>query len=380
MALHSTIDLATAERLKFRLLHSGLTISTDAQRYIDERNNGRAMTPADYASTSGLILCLDGFVWVNAPISLYNSNFVVDAPFHLEVDDDHLVVRGDGVEVAAGMWLPPAYHDSVNAHGEPYNSYAFTHGDRVRISPIEGCGMTCKFCNLPYEFRYRTKRVEGLVDSVRRALDDPIQPASHVLISGGTPREADIGYVRDVYEAVITGFPDVDIDIMMVPFEHLMDIDWLASIGVSEVSVNLEIYNLELGRSLMRRKAQQGRDYYLDYLEHAAQVLDTPRVRSMLMVGLESIEDTLAGVNAIAERGASPVLSPFRPDPKTPLRDHEPIGADQLEETYLRAREVAHAHGVDLGPNCIPCGHNTLTLSAQGSGEATIHHGHPRLI
>ena len=100
----------------------------------------------------------------------------------------------------------------------------------------------------------------------------------------------------------------------------------------------------------------------------------------MLMVGLESIEDTLAGVNAIAERGATPVLSPFRPDPKTPLRDYDPVGADQLEETYLRAREVANGHGVELGPNCIPCGHNTLTLSAQGSGEARIHHGHPRLI
>ncbi len=50
------------------------------------------------------------------------------------------------------VWLPPEYHGRCNEAGEPYNSYAFTHADRVRISPIEGCSMTCKFCDLPYEF------------------------------------------------------------------------------------------------------------------------------------------------------------------------------------------------------------------------------------
>ena len=260
------------------------------------------------------------------------------------------------------------------------DSYAFTHADRVRISPIEGCSMACKFCNLPYEFRYRTKRLEGLVDAVSVAVADPLQPASHVLISGGTPRERDIDYVRSVYEAVITGFPQLSVDIMMVPKDHLMDPVWLAGLGVGELSVNIEIFDLELAHDLMRQKANQGRDHYLDYLGRAVGVLGSGRVRSMLMVGLEPVESTLEGVDAIARRGAVPVLSPFRPDPKTPLRDMEPSDSDKLEEIFLRAHDIAGRHEVSLGPSCIPCSHNTLTLATKGSGDASRYFGHPVLI
>ena len=371
-------ELTAAEQLKFLLLAEGLTISSAAQAYIDEGNCGRAMTPADYASTSGIILELDDEVWVNAPIAQYNANFVENPSFVLDLDGQSLFVRGLGLESAARFWLPPDYHGKNNDQGESLNSYAFTHSDRVRISPIEGCSMVCKFCNLPYDFRYRTKRVEGLVDSVSRAINDPMQPAHHVLISGGTPHSKDVGYVRDVYEAVISGFPGIPVDIMMVPRDDLLDPVWVDKIGVNELSVNLEIYNEDLARKIMRQKADQGLGTYLDYLDRASSILGGHRVRSMLMVGLEPMEDTLAGVRAIAERGAVPVLSPFRPDASTPMRDHEPPTAKFMEETYLRAREITTALNTPLGPGCIPCSHNTLTLAE--SGDAAVYHGHPKMI
>lgn len=370
--------LTDAEELKFLLLEEGLRITDAAQEYIDAANGDRPMTPADYASTSGVILELDDQVWVNAPISLYNANFVANPGFSLDLDGGRLVVHGRGLHSAARFWLPPAYHGTSNELGEAYNSYAFTHSDRVRISPIEGCSMVCKFCNLPYDFRYRTKRVEGLVDSVRVARADSIQPAHHVLISGGTPHSKDVGYVRDVYEAVITGFPGLPVDIMMVPRDDLLDPVWVNQVGVNELSVNIEIYNEELGRKIMRQKAAQGLDTYLDYLDRASSELGGHRVRSMLMVGLESMDDTLAGVRAIAERGAVPVLSPFRPDASTPLSDREPPTAEFMRETYLRAREITTELGVPLGPGCIPCSHNTLTLAE--SGDAAVYHGHPNMV
>lgn len=370
--------LTDAEELKFLLLEEGLSITAEAQQYIDAANGDRPMTPADYASTSGVILELEDEVWVNAPISLYNSNFVADPGLRLDLEDGRLVVLGRGLRSNAKFWLPPAYHGTSNELGEPYNSYAFTHTDRVRISPIEGCSMVCQFCNLPYDFRYRTKRVEGLVDSVRVAREDRVQPAHHVLISGGTPHSKDVGYVREVYEAVISSFPGFPVDIMMVPRDDLLDPVWVNRVGVNELSVNIEIFNEELGRKTMRQKAAQGLDTYLDYLERASAELGGHRVRSMLMVGLESMEDTLAGVRAIAERGAVPVLSPFRPDRSTPLRDVEPPSATFMRETYLRSRDITVDAGVPLGPKCIPCSHNTLTLA--DSGDAAVYHGHPNMI
>lgn len=377
-----TTSLTPAERLKFALLADGLDISERAATYLGHLNNGRALTPADYPSTSGVILRLPDNVWVNAPIQAHNPNFVGSADQVLDVaPDGQLFVRTGDDEIPAAFWIPPAYHDqSSDTDDPPTTDVAFTHGDRVRLSPISGCSMTCQFCDLPYTSRYRTKSVERILDGLKVALADPVQPAHHVLISGGSPRVADVGYVRDVYASVVQAAGAVPVDIMMVPMADLMDPAWLAGIGVSEVSVNLEIWDEVTARQLMIKKSKQGHQTYLDYLERATVELGSGSVRSMLMVGLDSIDNILAGVRAIARTGAVPVLSPFRPDPDTPLRDRRPPSAADLEEVFLRARDLVHDLGVVLGPSCIPCSHNTLTFAREAPPGTYQSFGEPVMV
>ena len=156
----------------------------------------------------------------------------------------------------------------------------------------------------------------------------------------------------------------------------LLDLPRLDELGLNEISINIEVFSETHAMQVMRHKYNQGLDFYLGFIEHAAEVLGPGRVRSMLMVGLEPMEMTLAGVAAIAKRGGVPVLSPFRPDPATPLRDRKPAGAAELEQTYLRAVDVAASHGAVLGPDCPPCTHNTqlrhsglaLPLPSAGDG------------
>lgn len=375
------VEFRPAEELKFEILASGVTIDELALAHIQVANGDRVLTPADYASTSGIILRLDGDVWVNAPIATYNPNFVTSPPFTLTTCASGLQVVGGGRTVDAEFWLPPEYHGCTNSQGKPHAIYAFTHGDRVRIAPITGCAFTCKFCNLPYEFRYRRKDIEGLLEAVEVASLDPVQPARHVLISGGTPRPEHYGFLREVYEAVIQSFPNLSVDIMMVPIPEVLDVEKLEAIGVHELSINLEVYNDEIARRVMRRKHQQGRDHLLEFVGHAASVLGHGRVRSMLMVGVEPLEDTLRGVEALVRAGCVPVLSPFRPDPSTPMRDAQPPSASALRDTYVRVLEITEAAGVALGPSCGPCSHNTISLP-NATPAAPDGHGYvgPRLV
>jgi hypothetical protein len=371
--------LTAAERLKFHLFAEGLAISEAARKLLRERNGLHRLSPADFASTSGVILQLDDDVWVNAPISDFNPNFVTASRLSLDSDDDGFVVRGLGLESRAAFWLSPSYHGQLGADGRPLNNYVFTHADRVRLSPIQGCGMTCKFCNIPYEDRYGTKSVDAMLAALRRALGDDVQPGRHVLISGGTPKLQDHDYLRSVYASVLESFPEVDIDVMMVPVAGLLDVRELALQGVHQLSINIEIFDDTASRKLMPQKYRQGVENYLDFIADAAVVLGPGRVRSMLMVGLESTESTLSGVRAIIERGGVPVLSPFRPDPATPLRRIAPPDATVLQDAYLRASELANAAGTPLGPDCSPCAHNTLTLSSQ-SGASRKCYPTPRLL
>lgn len=372
--------LDSAERLKFRLLAEGLTISQRALARIRDTNGDRALTPADYASTSGVILELAGEVWVNAPITQYNPNFVDHSPYILDTAGDELCVLGEGLDAPARFWLPPAYHGQSGTDGVPYNNYAFTHGDRVRAAPVQGCAMTCKFCNIPYEDRYGIKPSDSIVNAVRRALTDHIQPARHVLISGGTPKARDFDYLQGVYADVVGAFPGIDVDVMMVPTPGLLDLRELHRIGIHELSINIELFNRTMARDLMRKKYEQGLDAHLDFLASASDIFGPGRVRSMLMVGLEPTEDTLAGVRAIIDRGCVPVLSPFRPDAATPLRDKRPPSASELEDVFLRATDIARSAGTALGPSCLPCTHNTLTLVSREDVTAAHRHASPALI
>ena len=157
---------------------------------------------------------------------------------------------------------------------------------------------------------------------------------------------------------------------MMVPIPEVIDVERLAQIGVHELSINLELYDEEIARRLMPRKYKQGRDHLLEFVRHAASVLGTGRVRSMLMVGVEPMEDTLRGVEALVEAGGVPVLSPFRPDPSTPMSRRAPPSADALRETYVRALRITDGAGAALGPSCGPCSHNTLTLPNSAAADS----------
>ena len=374
------MTLTDAQRLKFRLLAEGLQIAERAELAIRAATDDEQFSSADYASTTGVILRLDDDVWVNAPTRVFNPNFVGSSPYTLEWDGESFIVEGGGLASAARYWPQPAYHGGTGALGEPLNRFVFTHGDRARLAPVQGCGMTCKFCNIPYEDRYGTKSINAMVDALGRAIGDPVQPAHHVLISGGTPHPRDIEYLQEVYRTMFLEFPTTDIDIMMVPIPGLLDIDALQKLGVHQLSINIEIYSSSIAKDLMRQKYRQGRDEYLRFIEEAATKLGAGLVRSMLMVGLEPIEDTLRGVEAILERGGVPVLSPFRPDPATPLRSLAPPSALQLEEAFLRATELAAERGVSLGPDCIPCTHNTLTLAGVDGAPVVYPYHSPVLI
>lgn len=355
------------QRLKLQLLAEGITVTARAVAELS-RQGSRPLTLADYATTSGITIKLPEDLWINAPLQEHNPNFVKAPPLHvLDCGDEGFFISSGGDEFSVLPLPVPDFHDQLNSSQERYTSYAITHADRVRISPIMGCGMVCQFCDLPYEFRYRRQRIDGLIESVQRALDDKSLPARHVLISGGTPLEEDIGYLRTVYRAVAEAFSMCSVDIMMVPIPGLLDPNVLFSEGIAGLSINVELYNRDVARTLMRQKYELGIDYYLSFIERAVHVFGPGRVRSLIIAGLEPPEDTLRAVQKIAERGCDPVLSPFRPDPNTPMRNYPAPTAELLERIYLESCEIVSRYPVKLGPRCIPCQHNTLAFPDDSS-------------
>jgi hypothetical protein len=373
--------LTDAHLLKFELLDKGLVFSSAAREALAELNHGRSLSPHDYASTSGVILSLEHDVWVNAPIGAYNPNFVTGTPYRLDFDGT-FIVEGAGLTSRASFWPQPVYHGSLGAFG-PLNDYVVTHGDRARLSPVRSCSMICTFCNIPYDDPlavYRLKPIEFLVSAASAAIQDELQPAQHMLISGGTPKPKDVAWMQDFYVAVLSEFPNVQVDLMMVPLPGLFDLPRLAALGLHEISINIELFSRDRAREYTRQKYNQGLDFYLDFIERATSELGPSRVRSMLMVGLEPMADTLAGVRAIAERGGTPVLSPFRPALGTPLSSVKPPDSASMREIYERASDLLQDYQMVLGPDCPPCSHNTLSFAVGHDGKVAYPHQRPLML
>jgi hypothetical protein len=347
-------------------LDKGMRVSSQAREVIEGGVKGRPLTTGDYASTSGIALDIGESIFVNTPFSDYNPNFVTsETPYSLEVESDRFYLQYGPDQAIEVSYVPvPAYYGLRNiSDRERLKDLVVTHTDRARISPIEGCAIACQFCNLPYEYSYRKKQIPDLVDAVSVALRDEVLPAQHVLISGGTPKPQDYKYENEVYRSVAQAFPGLPIDVMMAPKDDLLDPRLLRRWGINELSINLEVYNADVARRWVRGKHNVGRDKYLRFIEDAVGVFGVGKIRSLLLVGLEPIEDTLRGVEELARRGCDPVLSPFRPDPATPLRNLQPPSSEMLTEAYQRAKDIVGQHqGVELGPRCIPCMHNTLTF------------------
>lgn len=368
-------ELVAAEQdLKLRVFAEGVEIDSGAEQtwrdlYEDE------ISLNEYASTAGACLVTENGTYISAP---YIQDFTRDTNIRLVYEEGFKLVDGKAV-TAVDVFPIPAYHkrEYMRPDGTllPYTNLGVTHTDRVRISPIEGCAWRCTFCDLPYKFRYQKKPEEELLKVIELAKDDEFTPARHVLISGGTPKDEDEAWMDSLYEYICAESP-LPVDIMMPARSGKNYPRWLGSIGMNQLSVNIEVFDRERARRITPFKARtvgetalKGIDHYLDYIEGAAEHLGVGRVQSLIVFGeaIESEESTLAGVQALAERGAIPVLSPYRPDASTPLgkKDSPPASYEETKRVYEASLEIcdkASGGVVKPGPRCVPCQHNTVTF------------------
>jgi hypothetical protein len=322
------------------------------------------LTLREYATTGGVTLQVEGGVYVNAPFDeWYCGSSETRLDYH--VTSDSFSVSHNDATLAVRVLPLPGYLTTRDEFGRLVTDVAMSHADRLRLSPIDGCALDCQFCDMAGK-RYVKRPAEQILAAMKIALDDRQLPVAHILISGGTPIASDFAYLDEICVSVATSTA-LPVDVMAVPRPDAAWIDRLAAAGISGFAINLELYG-DAAAKYTRRKRRSELTTFDSNLRRAVEVTGgRGRVRSLLVAGLEPIEDTVRGVEFIARTGADPVLSPFRPAPGTPLAETAPPSADFMWRLYSEALEITERHGVKLGPRCIPCGHNTLTF-AGGDG------------
>jgi hypothetical protein len=357
-------SLSIVERLKISCLSRGIKLTSRARTFLSS-DGTRPISIREYATTGGVTFEVENKVFINAP---FDEWFCQDPEATLDFDQalGKYMVEFSGETFPVSILPLPEYLGLNNENGRPIQETSMSHTDRLRISPIYGCAYGCDFCDFKL-VKYKTRPIEQIISSMKIALTDKLLPIKHVLISGGTPGPMDYDYYESVCHAVLEN-TTLPVDVMLAPWSDTI-IEKLVDWGANGFSINLEVFDRELAKKLVRKKWGLGLSGYEKFISKAVEKIGAPgRVRSLLIVGLESLESTLEGIRFLANLGCDPVLSPFRPGRGTPLEHMPPPSANYLERVYLESLEISSHYGVKLGPRCIPCQHNTLTFPDHSDG------------
>lgn len=347
---------------KLDLLYYGIQLSKKVYDLLRKSDDGK-VNYDDYITTKGLFIILGNKAYVSPDID-------ESSPYSLEINNKYkyfLAYKGEFI-CYIEIIQPPAYALSNLRikNGKLITDLVNVHGDRIRIQPIMGCANRCSFCDLN-KSKYYLMPLSDLDEaySYARATAN----FKHALISGGTPlnKQEDYDYLNDVYRYFGEKYgKSLDIDVMLVPrglnvndnsdnaYEEFLY--KLKEWNISGLAINLELYNNELRKKYVPQKDLVGKENYFKFIELAVKIFGIGNVRSCIIIGLESIEDSLKAVDKLCSLGCMPVLSPYIPNDN---ESHKPT-PEFMREVLLSAKEIADKYNMELGPKCDSCKHNTI--------------------
>jgi hypothetical protein len=317
-------------------------------------------------ASSGLDLILPNGEWVNAPV--YASR--LEGRATLECDGEQFWIAFANRENIPVKLVPsPSYYGLKTRTGLPMKSIGQMFADRIGFGLTNNCYFwkkerRCSFCTIGLNVgeESRSKSVDEIIDTLLAATNDTIFRPRHILLSGGTfPSEGWSTQAFSTVAAHIRSISDLPIYLMAVPPSDLGEFQELFQSGITELALNIEIYNQDKAATIVPGKAREiGLSRYGKALLQARSLWSTQQVRSLLVAGLESMESTMDGVKFILDHGATPILSAFRPLKGSALESHPYIPVDFFYELYERAQMLAASYGTVLGPSCLACRANCI--------------------
>lgn len=354
--VHEIVDKKNLLYLKISLINQGIHIPIETKKYFDV-NGG--MCEAVYNSID---VYLDKIV-INAPINVKLSNL---SPFELKVENNSLKLYFiNEYIIDVTVKSEDTVRKKRTSSGQSVGDICLLATDRIRVQHSCNCNFVrynvgCKFCEVEnHEFSFDFNDICEAIDLYKESEYN----FRHFLI-GGRSDSMDKEPQKIVNIAnYINKNSKFPIYVMCVPPTSKDVLNSYFKAGITEIAFNIEIWNRDIARQWMPGKGAIPLSNYLDMLKYAVELWGNKgAVRSSFVVGLEPIDSLLEGITKICELGVAPILSVFRPIPGTFAENLIPLSNDELLYIYYSAKEICDKYGLELGPQCVPCQNNTLSL------------------
>jgi hypothetical protein len=326
---------------KLEIAMRGLRIDASARPLLPE---------ADEPDPPSLEIVLDGTVRVSVPVDVTGA---AAAPFHLAAEQGRYWLidpqHGGGARIEVRVTEQPRFYHRSTASGIPMRRLASVVGETLLVHPGGTCGFSvqgapCRFCVEGARGRVTPLgSVADIVDVVRAAFEEGAAELVFLNSDAFDVELGGLGFLMPYVEAIRRHF-DTLVAVQAHPPRNDHWIDWAYAHGVDAISFNLEIFDpQQLDRHCVGRMRYIGRDRYLEAAARAAAVFPSGTVWSELVLGLEPVESTMAGIDALVSLGVLPVLSTPR-TLGTPLP--EPAAVNRV---LGHLHETVHRRGINAG-------------------------------
>lgn len=344
--------------VKISLLNQGVTFTTKAKKHLEKLGEIR------HAVFSAVDLTVLDGLQVNCPSDV---KFIDLSPWQIDIQEDNaFVLRYRGCEISKvtlDMMDPHSKHFTKS--GIPYQAISFWATDRLRIHHTISCvfknqNLGCRFCEV-----LKQDKPCNLAD-IYEVIDYYLEHEDsfrHFLIGGGSePLDQEAERITNIAAHIRTK-SDKPIYLMCLPPRDLSVLKNWRDAGVTEVAFNLELFDRELAEHYMPGKGKLPLSQYLSALEKSVSLWGKDgNVRTLFIVGLESTESLLCGIETMASRGIMPILSVFRALKGTEAEDLVPPANSWLLELFENGEQICKHYQLHLGPSCPACQNNTLSL------------------
>lgn len=363
---------------KLEMLATGLRLTPSAIEFSKTLKNP-IRTRSGVSGGLDLILPFD--IHVNAPVG---ESYAKESHLFLDYSaDTGFVILRDSEHISSvELQSNPLYYDkktksgkSMKTIGQMCSGDRFCYGMTGPYCRYWRPELRCKYCSIGYNKGEDAsqKQIDELLETLEEAINDPLIPAKHILLGGGTPNTDDMGAsLASKYAKAIKRRFNISIYVMIAAPLRNEYIDEIFDSGADELGMNLEFWSPQAWEQYIPGKNKIiGKARYLEALEYAVKKFGPINTRTIFVAGLENERYTIDGAVHAASMGVMPIVSPFRPLEQTMLEENRGFDHHTYYRMYEELYEKVSVYNIPLGPTCVACQNNVLALPV---GSPHYHH------
>lgn len=230
----------------------------------------------------------------------------------------------------------------------------------------------CSFCNLVstskvYDSVSKKKDIRDIGEVAKAAWSEG--NVNHILLTGGCfSSEKEVALISEIIESIKShaGFEKVPGIILPSPAKG-DDIKRYYDTGINAIGYSMEIWDEKLYKAICPGKSEStSHDEFVNSIRQAVGIFGEGNVFIALVMGLETKETFLEGINALSGIGANIVPFVWSPNPGSKLEGHRAPTAEWYFDVISEAADIILHNKIPSGTenHCYQCDGNSLLHDA----------------